>query len=487
MITGLLFLIPLLAAPWVMATDGDKAVHRNALIASLLEFAASLLIFLQFRNSGAPELIISFPWISSLGVRFSFGMDGLSLLLILLTTFLTPIIILASSRFQAKRLNIYFGLILFMEMALIGVFTARDGLVFYLFWELALIPIYFITAIWGGAGRIRITFKFFIYTLSGSLFMLVALIYVYFQTPYPHTFDFQALYNASLSVEAQQWVFAAFFLAFAIKIPIFPFHTWQPDTYTEAPAAGSMLLAGIMLKMGLYGILRLMIPLCPLAFNDLGQPALLLSVAGIIYASIIALRQKDLKRMVAYVSIAHVGLIAAGLFSMKDIALQGAVIQMFSHGINVVGLFILIDIIENRFRTRRIDNLGGIALAMPRFAIIFMIILLGSIAMPLTNGFVGEFLLLLGLFQYSPWISLAAGTTIIFGAVYMLWMYQRVMLGNLPVKLAGKPADLDFSEMFTLIPLVIIVIWIGWYPKPFLQLAEPAIQSILNVAFALPN
>ncbi|MEI6748978.1 MAG: NADH-quinone oxidoreductase subunit M [Bacteroidota bacterium] len=487
MITGLLFLIPLLATPWVMASTGDRAIWRNALIASLIEFFASLLIFLEFRNSGASELIISFPWISSIGVHFSFGMDGLSVLLVLLTTFLTPIIILASSGFNARRLNIYFGLILLMEMAMIGVFTARDGLVFYLFWEMALIPIYFITAIWGGANRIRITFKFLIYTLSGSLIMLVALIYVYYQTPYPHSFDFQALYHASLTIEAQRWVFAAFFLAFAIKIPIFPFHTWQPDTYTEAPAASSMLLAGIMLKMGIYGILRLLIPLCPLAFGDLALPAILLSVTGIIYASIIAIRQKDLKRMIAYASIAHVGLIAAGLFSLKDIALQGAVIQMFSHGINVVGLFILIDIIENRFHSRRIDHLGGIAQSMPRFSIIFLIILLGSIALPLTNGFVGEFLLLLGLFQYSPWLSLAAGSTIIFGAVYMLWMYQRVMYGNLPVRLVEKAADLSNNEMFALIPLVIMVLWIGWYPKPFLLLAEPAIRTILNIAFALPN
>jgi NADH-quinone oxidoreductase subunit M len=486
MITGLLFLIPILTAPWVMTTNGDKAIKRNALIASLIEFVVSLLLLIQFQNSGTPELIISFPWISSLGVHFCFGMDGLSLLLVLLTTFLTPIIILSSSRFQARRLNIFFGLILFMEMALIGVFTAQDGLAFYLFWELSLIPIYFITAIWGGANRIRVTFKFFIYTLSGSLLMLVALIYVYFQTPYPHSFDFQALYHSSLTIEAQRWVFSAFFLAFAIKIPIFPFHTWQPDTYTEAPAAGSMLLAGIMLKMGIYGILRLMIPLCPLAFNDLGLPAIILSVGGIIYASIIALRQKDMKRMITYVSIAHVGLIAAGSFSLKDIALQGVVIQMFSHGINVIGLFILIDIIENRFHTRRIDHLGGIAQSMPRFAIIFMIILLGSIALPLTNGFIGEFLILLGLFGYNPWISLAAGSTIIFGAIYMLWMYQRVMFGNLPEKLAGKAADLDTSEMLSLTPLVVMILWIGWYPKPFLQLAEPAIQSILNVAYALP-
>jgi NADH-quinone oxidoreductase subunit M len=477
----------MLAAPWVMASGNDLITRQRSIIASLLEFIVSLFVFVSFRNSGVPEMIFSIPWISSLGVNFRFGMDGISLLLVLLTTFLTPIIILASYRLQSRRLNMFFGLIFLMEMALVGVFTAQDGLVFYVFWELALIPIYFITAIWGGKDRIRITFKFFIYTLSGSLLMLVALIYVYFQTPAPHSFDFQALYNASLNLEGQRWVFIAFFLAFAIKIPIFPFHTWQPDTYTVAPAEGSMLLAGIMLKMGLYGILRLMIPLCPLAFNELGFAAIILSVSGIIYASVIALRQQDLKRMIAYVSIAHVGLIAAGSFSLSDISLQGVVIQMFSHGINVVGLFIMIDIIEDRFHTRQIGQLGGIVHSMPKFAVIFMILLLGSIALPLTNGFVGEFLILLGLFGYNPWISLVAGTTIIFGAVYMLWMYQRVVLGNMPNELTGKSADLNLKEMLTLIPLVTMVLWIGFYPKPFLQLAEPAIRTILNLSFALPN
>jgi NADH-quinone oxidoreductase subunit M len=242
-----------------------------------------------------------------------------------------------------------------------------------------------------------------------------------------------------------------------------------------------------MLKMGLYGIIRLMIPICPLAFNELGFAAIILSVAGLIYASVIALRQKDLKRLVAYVSIAHVGLIAAGSFSLSDIALQGVVIQMFSHGINVVGLFIMIDILENRFQTRNISQLGGIAATMPRFAIIFMILVLGSIALPLTNGFVGEFLILLGLFGYNPWISLLAGTTIIFGAVYMLWMYQRVMLGTLPEHAEGKSSDLNTIEMLTLIPLVLIVLLIGFYPKPFLLLAEPAIRTILNITLALPN
>jgi len=487
MITALLIIIPMLAAPWVMASGNDIITRRRSVIASLTEFIISLFVFVNFRNSGVPESLFTLPWISSLGVNFRFGMDGISLLLVLLTTLLTPVIILSSYRFQSKRLNMFYGLILLMEMALVGVFTAQDGLVFYVFWELALIPIYFITAIWGGDDRIRITFKFFIYTLSGSLLMLVALIYVYFQTPSPHSFDFQTLYNASLNLEAQRWIFIAFFIAFAIKIPIFPFHTWQPDTYTTAPAAGSMLLAGIMLKMGLYGIIRLMIPICPLAFNELSFAAIILSVAGLIYASVIALRQKDLKRLVAYVSIAHVGLIAAGSFSLSDIALQGVVIQMFSHGINVVGLFIMIDILENRFQTRNISQLGGIATTMPRFAIIFMILVLGSIALPLTNGFVGEFLILLGLFGYNPWISLLSGTTIIFGAVYMLWMYQRVMLGTLPEHNEGKSSDLNTREMLTLVPLVLIVLFIGFYPKPFLLLAEPAIRTILNITFALPN
>jgi NADH-quinone oxidoreductase subunit M len=487
MITALLIFIPMLAAPWVMASGSDVVTRRRSMIASLTEFIISLLVFLNFRNSGVPESLFTLPWISSLGANFRFGMDGISLLLVLLTTFLTPVIIMTSYRFQSRRLNMFYGLILLMEMALIGVFTSQDGLVFYVFWELALIPVYFITAIWGGEDRISVTFKFFIYTLSGSLLMLVALIYIYFQTPFPHSFDFQALYNASLNMQEQRWVFIAFFIAFAIKIPIFPFHTWQPDTYTTAPAAGSMLLAGIMLKMGIYGIIRLMIPICPLAFNELGFAAIILSVAGLIYASVIALRQKDLKRLIAYVSIAHVGLIAAGCFSLSDIALQGSVIQMFSHGINVVGLFIMIDILEDRFQSRNIGQLGGIVTTMPRFSIIFMILLLGSIALPLTNGFVGEFLILLGLFGYNPWISFLAGTTIIFGAVYMLWMYQRVMLGPLPEHLAGKSADLNIKELIVLIPLVIMVLWIGLYPKPFLQLAEPAIRTILNISFALRN
>jgi NADH-quinone oxidoreductase subunit M len=370
-------------------------------------------------------------------------------------------------------------MILLMEMAFIGVFTAFDGLVFYIFWEMALIPAYFICALWGGNDRIRITFKFFIYTFTGSLFMLVALIYLYLHTALPHSFHLYALYGAQISPDARLFVFLAFILAFGIKIPIFPLHSWLPDTYAESPASGTMLLSGIMLKMGIYGLIRFVIPLCPDAVKEWGIYVMITAVAGIVYASIIAIRQNDLKRLVAWSSIAHVGLITAGVFALNIQALQGAVIQMVSHGINIVGLFILIDIIERRMDTREINSLGGIAKSAPWFAAFFMIILLGSIALPLTNGFIGEFLLLLGIFAYNHWIAAFAGLTVIFSAVYMLWMYQRVMLGAPNEKTAGFP-DLTKREVILLAPFVVMILWIGLFPGFFLKVTSPVILEILS-------
>jgi NADH-quinone oxidoreductase subunit M len=399
--------------------------------------------------------------------------------MVMLTTFLVPVIILASFRHTYTRSSAFYSLILLMEMALVGVFVAFDGLVFYIFWELALIPAYFICAVWGGNDRIRITFKFFIYTFVGSLFMLVALIYLYFKTPLPHSFDFQWLYAVTLSPAEQTWIFVAFFLAFAIKIPIFPLHTWQPDTYAGAPAAGSMLLAGIMLKMGIYGMIRWMIPICHNAVQQYAPVVIILAITGIVYASVIAIRQNDMKRLVAYSSIAHVGLIAAGVFALTPHAMEGAVIQMVSHGINIVGLFIVIDLIEQRTGTRNIGQLGGIALKAPRLAIFFMIIMLGSIALPLTNGFIGEFLLLLGIFEYSIVFAAIAGLTIIFSAVYMLWMYQRTMLGKTN-EITEQIIDLSWSEMAVFIPLVIMIFWIGLSPGLFLDVALPDVLQILN-------
>ncbi|MEI7724306.1 MAG: NADH-quinone oxidoreductase subunit M [Bacteroidota bacterium] len=479
MLTVILILLPLAISLILLSVKQEKAIRQFALAGSLIEFGVAVAAFIQYKTSCHCNLLFSADWLATLGVSLKFGMDGISLLMVMLTTFLVPVIILASFRHTYNRPSAFYSLILLMEMALVGVFVAFDGLVFYIFWELALIPAYFICAVWGGKDRIRITFKFFIYTFIGSLFMLVALIYLYFKTPLPHSFDFQWLYAVTLSPVEQTWIFVAFFLAFAIKIPIFPLHTWQPDTYAGAPATGSMLLAGIMLKMGIYGMIRWMIPICHNAVQQYAPVVIILAITGIVYASVIAIRQSDMKRLVAYSSIAHVGLIAAGVFALTPHAMEGAVIQMVSHGINIVGLFIVIDIIEQRTGIRNIGHLGGIALKAPRLAIFFMIILLGSIALPLTNGFIGEFLLLLGLFEYSMVFAAIAGLTIIFSAVYMLWMYQRTMLGKTN-EITEQIVDLSWSEMAVFMPLVIMIFWIGLSPGLFLDVALPDVLQILN-------
>ncbi len=478
MITGLLILWPLVAALILFAVRNEN-VKKLAFAAAALEFIISIGAICVYHAQGAAGLTLNFPWVETLGINFHVSMDGISLLMVLLTTALTPIIILSSFRHQYTSPNAFYGLILLMQMALVGVFVAMDGFLFYVFWELALIPIYFICALWGGERRITITFKFFIYTLFGSLLMLVAIIYLFIQTPESHSFSIAGMYQLQLSATEQSFIFWAFFVAFAIKIPIFPFHTWQPDTYTQSPAPATMLLAGIMLKMGLYGLIRWM-PVMPLGLQEWGSTAMTLSVGGILYASCIALVQKDFKRLIAYVSIAHVGLIAAGIFSNNHQGIQGAVIQMISHGINAVGLFFIVDIISDRTKTRMIGELGGLATKDKLFTVLFMIILLGSIALPLTNGFVGEFLLLMGVYQYGAWYGAFAGLTIIFGAYYMLKMYQKIMLGETSAN-AEKFTPLVSSEKMVLITIALLVLAIGVYPKPILQIAEPAIQNILSL------
>jgi len=476
MVTGLLILIPLVFSLAVFALRTEKWIKTVALAGSLATFLLSLYALYLYVTQCHCQLLLNLGQNDLLGISLRFGIDGISLLLILLTAFLTPLIILASLRHEYKTPSAFYGLILLMEMAFMGVFSACDGIIFYIFWELALIPAWFICAVWGGNDRIRITFKFFIYTFTGSLFMLVTLIYLYLRTPIPHSFGIMALYAAPLSYTGQAFVFCGFFLAFAIKIPIFPFHTWQPDTYAESPATGTMLLAGIMLKMGTYGLLRFLLPVCGLFLKEWNIPIMALSITGIVYASIIAIRQNDLKRLVAYSSIAHMGLIAAGTFALNQQALQGAVIQMVSHGINITGLFIMISFMEKRTNTREISSLGGIAGQAPWFAALFMIILLGSIALPGTNGFIGEFLLLLGIFKVHAWMAGLAGLTVIFSAVYMLWMYQRTMLGA-PGEKTEHYMDLTIIEKLTLIPVIIMIFWIGLFPGFFLNLAEPAIQD----------
>lgn len=476
--TLLMLLFPLAGMVIVRFLPDNKSVTRGALVLSLFSLADILWKISRFNPEGGIQFLFDQYWVESLGISFKLGLDGLGVLMVLLTNALVPLIIFAAFDRNIRDYKNFYSLIFFMQFALIGVFSSLDGFLFYVFWELALIPIWFITLLWGGQDRIRITLKFFIYTLSGSLFMLLGLIYLYLQTPGTHTFDINSFYELALNPQQQSWLFWAFFAAFAIKIPIFPLHTWQPDTYTVAPTQGTMLLSGIMLKMGLYGIIRWMIPVIPLGIAEWSWLAVLLSVTGIIYSSAMAIAQKDFKRLIAYSSIAHVGLIAAGIFSLTLIGLQGAVFQMISHGVIAVGLFFIADILMVRLKDRTMSEMGGVAHRSSFFAAGFMIVLLGSVALPLTNGFIGEFMLLSGLFSYNVFAAFVAGMTVIFGAVYMLRAYQKIMLGNeTEASSAFEPVTLNEKILIGIISVLIIVT--GIYPKPLLDIAGPSLQAIL--------
>ena len=476
----ILLLLPVIAALAVLLFKNETAKHV-ALFFSVAELATALFFLSQFTPDASTQFAVDIAWLPKLGIYFSAGIDGISMVMVLLSTVLVPLIILSTYQHQYKNAGAFYALILFMQAGMLVVFTALDGFLFYVGWEAALIPIYFICALWGGENRIRINIKFFIYTFAGSLFMLVAIIYLYMQSP-GKNYGILEFYRLALDAKQQSWVFLAFFIAFAIKMPIFPFHTWQPDTYTEAPSAGTMMLSGIMLKMGIYGAIRWMIPNAPLGFAEWRYLSLLLATIGIVYASIIAFRQTDGKRLIAYSSIAHVGLIAAGIFAWDSRALQGAMIQMVSHGINVVGMFFIWDIISRRLNTRDITQLGGIAKVAPHFATAFLIIVLGTVALPLTNGFIGEFLLLNGIFQASIAFAAVAGLTIIFGAVYMLRMYKGVMQGPTN-ELTAAFTDIHGSEKVVLIIICVLIIGIGVYPQPLLHISEASVNNLIQVVY----
>ncbi|RKR81254.1 NADH dehydrogenase subunit M [Mucilaginibacter gracilis] len=475
MVILLLFLPILGALATLLFKNG--AAKTVALLFAVAELAVAIIMLTKFVPDATTQFAVNYPWIASYGIHFKAGVDGISMIMVLLTTLLVPLIILTTFKQQNTKPALY-ALILFMQTGLLVVFTALDGFLFYVGWEAALIPIYFICALWGGADRVRITLKFFIYTFAGSLFMLLGLIYLYLQTP-GKTFDLQAFYALNLDLPKQSLVFWAFFLAFAIKMPVFPFHTWQPDTYTESPTPGTMMLSGIMLKMGIYGVIRWLIPISPLGFDKWVPLVIVLCVIGIIYASLIAFNQKDGKRLIAYSSIAHVGLIAAGIFAWNVQGVQGAMIQMLNHGINVVGLFFIMDIVSSRLNTRDINQLGGIAKVAPRFAIAFLIIVLGTVALPLTNGFVGEFLLLNGVSQYSIWLSAVAGVTIILGAVYMLRMYKKVMQGETNA-ITLVFTDIAGSEKAALGIICALIIVIGVYPQWILHISEASVTNLID-------
>ncbi len=466
-------LLPLITGIILAFIKDQRTAKYVALLLALISFGATLPFLCLFSADASIQFEQHLAWIPALGIQIHLGLDGISLPFVLLTNMLIPLIILSSYMRQLKP-GIY-ALMSFMHAGLLLVFMALDAFTFYIGWEVSLIPIYFICGLWGEGDRIRVNLKFFVYTFFGSLLMLIAIIYLSQQAS---SFEWAALKALHLSETAQSYVFWAFFLAFAIKIPIFPFHTWQPKTYTYAPTIGTMLLAGIMLKMGVYGLIRWLIPLVPVAVHSYGSWVLILCVIGIVYASIIALKQQDTKQLIAYSSIAHVGLIAAGIFAWNQQGLQGAIMQMFNHGISVIGLFLVLDIISNQTQTRQIHELGGIATRAPKLAALFLVIIMGAIGLPLTNGFIGEFLLLIGIFNQGVWYAAAAGLTLILGAIYMLRLFQKTMLGKVSERTA-QMSDVGGSELLTLLIIAGLILYLGIFPNTFLHLSEAAVNQLL--------
>ena len=474
----ILLILPVISAI-ILAFIKNSSAKWAALVLSLIQLGLTIPFICNFVPDASVQFSQSWNWISALSIQFQIGLDGISLPMLILTNGLIPLIILAS--FGHDQQGGFYGLVSFMQAGLVLVFISLDAFSFYVGWEAALIPIYFICALWGDGNRIKINLKFFVYTFFGSLLMLIAIIYLYQQTG-GRDMSWTALTNLDLTDAAQNWIFWAFFIAFAIKIPLFPFHSWQPDTYTHAAPAGTMLLSGIMLKMGLFGLLRWLLPLAPEAVSRYGNIALIMGIIGVVYGSIIAFKMKDAKRLVAYSSIAHVGLIAAGIFSLTQEGLQGAILQMINHGISVVGLFFVIDIIQKRTGSRDLSELGGLAQNMPILAITFLVIIMGAIGLPLTNGFIGEFLLLKGIFaspENGVLYAVLGGTTLIFGAVYMLRFYQKTMLGQINDNQV-QVKDISGYEVILLSIIVILVILIGVLPNGLLHLSEASVSQLLQ-------
>jgi NADH-quinone oxidoreductase subunit M len=470
-----LILLLLLIGALVTYLSGDKLASKIAMLFGLVTFGVSI-VLLNHYNAGENISFLA-NWITQPKVSFALKADGLSLAMLLLTTALTPIIIYSSFGNDLKNAKTFYALVLFMAFAMVGTFLASDGLLYYIFWELALIPIYFIALVWGNGDveeRKKAVVKFFIYTLAGSLFMLVAFVYMYQQAG---SFMIEDLYKLNLTPSEQKWIFLAFFAAYAIKIPLIPFHTWQANIYQKAPTVGTMLLSGIMLKMGLYSVIRWQLPLGRIAAKEYMPIFIAIGIAGVIYGSIVALRQKDLKKLLAYSSLAHVGLIAAGAYTLTIDGLRGAVLQMIAHGFVVVGLFFAAEIIYRRYETRTIADMGGIRALAPKFTSLFMILVLASVALPTTFNFVGEFTVLYSLSQINIWFAILGGTTIILGAYYMLKMFQYVMLGETN----AKPfAALSTSEIITLLVIVAVLFFFGLYPKPITDLITPSLEEILT-------
>jgi NADH-quinone oxidoreductase subunit M len=468
-----------------------ELAHRiGGNIFGVLGFLVSLPLLFWWKPGFEPfSFQENVSWIPSIGARYHLGIDGISLLLVMLTTFLGMIAILSSWSAIHQRTKEYYILLLLLQTGMIGVFVALDFFLFYVFWEVMLVPMYFLIGVWGSDRRLYAAIKFFLYTLAGSVVMLLGILALYFYAPVApgetRTFDVPTLLAAAqhLSDPLRVWLFWGFFFAFAIKVPMFPFHTWLPDAHTEAPTAGSVILAGVLLKMGTYGFLRFSLPLLPTdgaMRSNIIKIVIVLSLIAIVYGALVCLMQKDMKRLIAYSSVSHLGFCTLGIFALTPNGLAGSVLQQINHGISTGALFLIVGVLYERRHTRLISEFGGLATPMPNFAAIYLIISLSSLGMPLLNGFIGEFTILQGAFQVSKAWAAWGTLGVILGAAYLLWLYQRVMFGPVTLPVNEHLPDLNLREMATLVPLVFMAFWIGIYPKPFFSLIEKPVQRIVE-------
>ncbi len=470
--------------------ENEQAHKIAGNIFGALGFLVSLPL-LRWWNPGARPFSFeeTADWIPSIGAKYHLGIDGISLLLVMLTTFLGMIAILSSWSAIHQRTKEYYILLLLLQTGMIGVFVSLDFFLFYVFWEVMLVPMYFLIGVWGSDRRLYAAIKFFLYTLAGSVVMLLAILALYFYAPVPaggtRTFDVPTLLLAAhdFTDPLKVWLFWGFFFAFAIKVPMFPFHTWLPDAHTEAPTAGSVILAGVLLKMGTYGFIRFSLPLLPadpMMRSRIIKVVIFLSIVGIIYGALVCLMQKDMKRLIAYSSVSHLGFCTLGIFALTPNGLSGSVLQQINHGISTGALFLIVGVLYERRHTRMISEFGGLATPMPNFAAIYLIISLSSLGMPLLNGFIGEFTILQGAFQVSKAWAAWGSLGVVLGAAYLLWLYQRVMFGPVTQSANKELPDLNLREYATLVPLVILAFWIGIYPKPFFALIEKPVQKIVE-------
>jgi NADH-quinone oxidoreductase subunit M len=481
---SMVIFLPLIGVFFIMLVDREKKVTIRliGMIFSLLTFIVSLPLFFNFEPTASNmQFIEKVSWIEKLNINYYVGIDGISLLLVLLTTFLMPICILSTYKAINEKVKEFISLMLILETSMLGVFCALDMVLFYIFWETTLIPMYFIIGIWGGPRRIYATIKFVLFTMAGSVLMLIGILALYFlnlKATGISTFEVTKYFGLKLPYIQQYWLFLAFFLGFAIKVPMFPFHTWLPDAHVEAPTAGSVILAGVLLKMGTYGFLRFSIPILPQAAKDFAFLLFILSAIGIIYGALMALVQEDVKKLVAYSSVSHLGYCMIGMFAFTHNGVAGSILQMINHGLSTGALFLLVGMIYERAHTRLIDKFGGVANVMPKFWAFFMIVTLSSIGLPLTNGFIGEILVIFGVFEVSKIYAALTASGMILGAIYMLWMFKRVMYG-VPNEKILKLTDLDVREIIVLLPIIIMIFWIGIYPNTFLSKIETSINTLL--------